>query len=577
MYSYRRHVLENRRLYAKCLVFMLLGISADAMSPVLISRLIDEGIFSARIGHALVLVVSLFLCFAARGVFKYVQEFTSDRISQAVIHDIRSDLVGHIERQNASFFRSNTPSELMSRVRHDAENIGFSFGFIGVFLVEIVIHCIVMMAFLLRISPQVFAVAIVMMPVIGLLAYREEAKGDAVFERISDETVALNRSAGEALGAIRTVKAFGCEEVERRRFSGHSRSFFHLNVSLETLFGRYDGAVSSLGRIMVALALLAGGVMTMGGDMSLGSLAAAMEYVNSLVWPMLEIGWVLTNVSQARASARKVSAVMNRHEEVPVRLPAMSRKDERGRNLEFDHVSYVVDGRRIVDDLSFSVNEGCSLGIMGATGSGKTTIVNLLMRFCDPTSGEIRIGGVDTTHLPVDELRRDIALVDQDIFLFSESVRENLKKGAQEELDDEAMMHAAALSQAHGFIDALSMKYDTVVGEKGVGLSGGQKQRLCIARALVRHSSVVVFDDSTSALDMETEKAVQHSLDTVSGDGVRIFIAHRISSVRNCDEIIFLDNGRVVERGTHESLMALGGLYCRTCMAQYGEASNERE
>ena len=543
---------------------MLLGISADAMSPVLISRLIDEGIFSARIGHALVLVASLFLCFAARGVFKYVQEFTSDRISQAVIHDIRSDLVDHIERQNASFFRSNTPSELMSRVRHDAENIGFSFGFIGVFLVEIVIHCIVMMAFLLSISPQVFAVAIVMMPVIGLLAYREEAKGDAVFERISDETVALNRSAGEALGAIRTVKAFGCEEVERRRFAGHSRSFFHLNVALETLFGRYDGAVSSLGRIMVALALLAGGVMTMRGDMTLGRLAAAMEYVNSLVWPMLEIGWVLTNVSQARAR-------------VPVRLPAMSRKDEHGSDLEFDHVSYVVDGCRIVDDLSFSVHEGCSLGIMGATGSGKTTIVNLLMRFCDPTSGEIRIGGVDTTRLPVDELRRDIALVDQDIFLFSESVRENLKKGAQDKLDDEEMMHAAALSQAHGFIDALAMKYDTVVGEKGVGLSGGQKQRLCIARALVRRSPVIVFDDSTSALDMETEKAVQHSLDTVSDDGVRIVIAHRISSVRDCDEIIFLDNGRVVERGTHESLMALGGLYCRTCMAQYGEASHERE
>ncbi len=232
---------------------------------------------------------------------------------------------------------------------------------------------------------------------------------------------------------------------------------------------------------------------------------------------------------------------------------------------------------QILDDVSFRVTEGHTLGIMGETGSGKSIIVKLLTRFMDPSSGVISIGGVDISHLPLEEVRGDVATVTQDVFLFSETIRENLKKGRQSDLSDEEMIHYSTLSDAHEFISRLEEEYDTVIGERGVGLSGGQKQRLCIARALLKKAPVLVLDDSTSALDMETEKEIQHSLRNLNSDGIKIIIAHRISAVRHADEIIYLEKGHIRERGTHEELMKLKGLYYETYVAQYSkeEADNE--
>ena len=285
---------------------------------------------------------------------------------------------------------------------------------------------------------------------------------------------------------------------------------------------------------------------------------------------MLELGWLVSSFANSNASARKIKEVLDNYDEVVVKEPIQMLPKE-DRTIEFEHVSLTIDGKAILKDINFKITKGKTLGIMGETGSGKSTIVNLLTRFLEPTSGVIRIGGVDITHLKTEELRANISTVTQDIFLFSETIRENLTKGKQGKISEEEMIKLATLSDANSFITRLESNYDTVIGERGVGLSGGQKQRLCIARALLKNSPILALDDSTSALDMETEKEIQHSLKSLNPDWIKLIIAHRISAVRKAEEIIYLENGKIVERGTHDELMALKGRYYSTFIAQYSD------
>jgi len=235
----------------------------------------------------------------------------------------------------------------------------------------------------------------------------------------------------------------------------------------------------------------------------------------------------------------------------------------------FDHVSFKLDGKQILSDISFSVKEGKTLGIMGATGSGKSSIINMLHRFYDTTEGSVRLDGVDIRKISLRQLRRSVAVVLQDVFLFSDTIEENIKMGNRSTMQMDEIKSAAASAQASSFIEKMDEQYETVIGERGVGLSGGQKQRISIARALSKHSPILVMDDSTSALDMETEHEIQKTLNSLK-DTTKIIIAHRISAVCHADEIIYLQDGRIAERGTHEELLAKKGLYYDTYMAQYG-------
>ncbi|MGN0907499.1 MAG: ABC transporter ATP-binding protein [Bullifex sp.] len=558
--------LKMKGLYIVSLTGLILGIAFDAAVPEVIGQLVDLVMIQDLRDKAPLLLLLLFLCHALRGVAKYIEEYASDKLSQGMTHSVRTILMDHISRQNGVFFRENTPGDILTRVRHDSEQLGFAFGFCLIFLLEITVHTITMAVCLVLVSPLMAVPAFLFLPVIGYLAWKREVRTGKLYEHISDETALMNQTASEALVGIRTVRAFNRHEHEKKRFSARNRHYYELNVNLENLDMRYDAAMRTLSRVMYAVTILFGSVLVMNGRLTLGLLASAVTYVNNLVWPMMEIGWVMNEMASSSAAAKKIDALLSSHHEV---LSGNDGEVPSSFDLVYDSVSLKCGDEVLINNISFTLPMGKTLGIMGATGSGKSVLVNLLSRFMDPTSGRITLGGKDISTLDVSMLRKQVSFVTQDVFLFSETVRENLKKGRLDEISDAEMVECAIKADAHSFVTKLEKGYDTVIGERGVGLSGGQKQRLSIARALLKGSPILVLDDATSALDSETERSLQKVLGECTGMS-RIIIGHRISSVRNADEIIYLENGRIAERGNHDELMALGGLYHDTFVSQYG-------
>ena len=309
------------------------------------------------------------------------------------------------------------------------------------------------------------------------------------------------------------------------------------------------------------------------GQISLGQLGTFIEYANNIVWPMEILGWVVNTMAAAVTSNKKINRILE--EKAAVTSPENPEilKEVKG-DLEFSHVSLKLQDQKILEDVSFHLPAGKTLGIMGMTGAGKTSMVNLIERFHDVTEGEVRLDGVDVRRLDLGQLRGSAAVVMQNVFLFSDTVSENIRIGSRSWMERSHIEKAARAADAHGFVSALPEEYDTIIGEKGVGLSGGQKQRLSIARALAKKAPILILDDATSALDMETEHAIQQQL-KARDNVTKLIIAHRISAVRHADEIVILQEGRIAERGTHESLLQKKGLYYDTYVAQYEEPKTE--
>ncbi|MBR5098588.1 MAG: ABC transporter ATP-binding protein [Spirochaetales bacterium] len=567
-----KYARKQWKLYLTSIIFLVIGVYLNALGPKYIRDIIDKCIVGGRGDLFFSIAIPMLVVYLVTGVAKYIQEFSSDCISSAMQRCMREETFRSILAEDQYFFRENNPGELMSRTKQDIETVGFTTGFIAMFFIEIVFHVIYMAYCLISINPSGAIPALVIMPIIGVLAIISEPKGDKLSDKRSDDIADMNQSATESLSGIRTVKAFGREKEEAVRFDKSNRSFLRHSLKLDFLWANWITPMEALARIMLYLAILLSGIQVIRGKMTLGELSAVTSYTSELAWPMMELGWLLTEFAAARVSLRKISKILDAKPRIK---NGEKHLDKPSGDLEFDHVSLTADnGAVILDDVSFHLKSGRTLGIMGATGSGKSTIANLAMRFIDPTSGSIRTDGNDLRELDLDSARCGQAIVTQDIFLFSDTITSNLDKGQKGLLSQDVLEESAKDAAAHDFISRLSEGYDTVIGEKGVGLSGGQKQRVSIARAFASGRPLLIFDDATSALDMETEKKVQRAI-RHHRNLTMMIIAHRISAVRDADEIIILDHGRIVERGTHDSLMALKGNYYKTYMTQYPEEEEE--
>lgn len=554
--------------YVFAVASMVTAIALDMLYPKITQKIVDDVILGGQMEILTKLLTGIVLVGIGRSIFGYCKEFTFDFLSSKIGAEMRKDLFNHIQTLSMRYFDDTNTGELMARVKDDVDKIQNALGYVGMLLIEVTIHVVFVLYCMFSLNWKMAFLPVTVMLCCAVVAIIMERKLDKVYEDISEENAVLTTVAEENLAGVRTVKAFAKEDYEIKKFLSHNERYYNLNITQSKVLVRYYPLFQFVGKVLPVAITILGGISVMNGNMSLGALVAYVEYSRNCTWPMEMMGWLTNDLSSAVASYKKIKKIYEVKPEIEDSRNVVTLDHVSG-NVEFDHVSFKLDGKQILSDISFSVKEGKTLGIMGATGSGKSSIINMLHRFYDTTEGSVRLDGVDIRKISLRQLRRSVAVVLQDVFLFSDTIEENIKMGNCSTMQMDEIKSAAASAQASSFIEKMDEQYETVIGERGVGLSGGQKQRISIARALSKHSPILVMDDSTSALDMETEHEIQKTLNSLK-DTTKIIIAHRISAVCHADEIIYLQDGRIAERGTHEELLAKKGLYYDTYMAQYG-------
>ena len=588
-------------LYLIALLAMTAGTMLDQAAPLIVQHIIDDVLIAKKMEVLNFLLLGILGIGVGRCIFQYTKEYACDYAGSKIASEVRINLFQKIQSLSANFFDGINSGELMSRVKDDVDRIWDIAAFMGILMAEVFIRTMTTIIFMVRINWQLALIPIVGMIGSGVIAIMMEKQLDDLYGAVMQEGSEMNNTAAENLAGVRTVKAFAREGFEIAKFHKHNQKFYELNIDLSRVFVKYNPMIQTITRLLSVISLLLGGLIVMKGNplqggakMSVGELIAFTQYVGGMIWPMEMLGWLTNGFSSAKASVKRLNKIY-------AELPDITENSELAKNtqgddaeladamfsqfdiagdISFEHVTYSpvvecsrsecientaesdnnvvsirpsdysttgkTETRKILDDVSFDIKAGQTLGIMGSTGSGKTTIINLLKRMYDVTDGSIKLDGIDIRELPLPTLRRAISCVMQDIFLFSDTIDGNIRLGARESITTAEVRSALNQSHASECVDKMEEKENTVIGERGVGLSGGQKQRITIARALARKTPVLVLDDSTSALDTETEQEIQGVLAELSGM-TKIIIAHRISAVRKADKIIVLDKGRVAE------------------------------
>ena len=574
MKKIRTYLWEHKLAFGLAILAMIISISLDMLSPKLTQSMIDD----VLLGGHMDLLTPLLLAYAGVGVgrfiFQYVKEYTFDLTGSKIAAQIRRAVFCHVQSLSTEFFDRTGTGELMSRIKDDVDHIWDGLTYVGMLMIEVIIHTSIVLFCMYSLNWKLAILPTIGMAASAIIAIYMEHRLDSVYESISEENATLNTVAEENLAGVRTVKAFAREKYEIGKFLSHNQRYYELNMEQSNIFVKYHPYISLISKILPISVLLFGGVQVMQGKFTLGELSAFFAYSNNIVWPMEMLGWLTNSLSYAVASNRRIQKLYEekpavKDPETPVVLPSVKGQ------ITFEHVSFhKADQHEILHDISFTVKPAKTVGIMGTTGAGKSSLIYLLQRLYDVTDGAIYLDGVNIKDLSLHQLRGAMSFVMQDVFLFSDTILENVKLGKKDTLTLSSIKEASRRAQASSFIEKMENQYDTVIGERGIGLSGGQKQRITIARALARKAPVLVLDDSTSALDMETEQCIHDTLRELK-DTTKIIIGHRISAVCHADEILILENGQIVERGTHDELLAKKGHYYQTFVAQYGVPESE--
>ena len=573
-----RYFKKYAFIYLIALLAMTASTFLDQMAPLVVQHIVDDVLLAHNIEPLKLLLLGILAIGVGRCIFQYTKEFLCDYAGSKIASEVRINLFQKIQSLSANFFDGINSGELMSRVKDDVDRIWDIAAYMGILLAEVVIRTVTTIYFLFRINWQLALIPCAGMVAAAFIALKMEKKLDVLFGDLAQKNSELNNTAAENLAGVRTVKAFAREGFEINKFHKHNQKYYELNIDLSRVFVKYNPMIQVITRMLSVISLLLGGLILikgnpfMGGQkLTMGELIAFTQYVGGMIWPIEMLGWLTNGVASAKASIKRLNKIYAEMpdilDESKIEEDLLSPFDVAG-SVKFNNVTYKAGERNILEDVSFEIQAGQTLGIMGATGSGKTTIINLLKRMYDVSDGSIELDGVDIRQFPLATLRKSVACVMQDIFLFSDTIDGNIRLGERETMTTPTVRLALEKSHSAEFVDKMKDKEHTVIGERGVGLSGGQKQRITIARALARKTPILVLDDSTSALDTETEQDIQAVLAELSGM-TKIIIAHRISAVRKADKIIVLDGGKVCEEGTHEELLAKGGLYKETYDSQY--------
>ena len=545
------------------LAFVLVNIISimALITPLLTERIIDEFIPNGDLkGIALYAILVLGLA-TARAFVTFSQRFNIEYTAQKVIYDVRNRLYQHLQTLSFSFFDQNRTGELMSRMTSDVSTLerAMGMGFINLFSNALTILYTLIILFNKNI--QLTLMSLLFMPFLIWSVSQFAIKVRPTFRMVREQMGIFSASMQESITGVRVVKAFAQEEYEIEKFRIENRNYYDKNmvsVKLEAFYGPLMSFISTMGTVFL---IWYGGMKVVNGSISLGEWMVFNTLIAQLIQPVRMFGWLVSMVQRASASGQRIFEIIDTQSDVTDAPGSQVLPPLQG-HVRMEKVSFSYDNRiYVLEDVDLDVQPGQTIAILGSTGSGKSSLINLVPRFYDPQKGRILIDGHDLRDVTIDSLRRQIGIVLQETFLFNESLRNNISYG-RPEASLEEIIEAAKAAKIHDFISTLPQGYDTVVGERGVGLSGGQKQRMAIARALLMEAKVLILDESTSSVDTETERAIQQAFLKLTENCTTFVIAQRLSTIRNADRIIVLDKGRIVQEGTHDDLLKQeGGIY----------------
>lgn len=556
-----------RMIVGLILVFItaLLVLINPQISGMIVDEVI-EGQHYEKLGILLLIMIGVTL---VRSLLRFTFLMCFESSSQGLVYDMREEAYRKLMKEDFNFFNKNRTGDLMSRqtgdmdaVRHMVSHvIYFSFENILVFLMALV------MIFSVNVKMALCMLIVLPFTLAVTLSQRRHIK--PAFDRVRDCFSSLNAFAQETIAGNRVVKAFAKEDYELEKFDRENDGYRDAQLNAASIWMKYIPMFEVLSQCLTIILMIMGGFMVIDGEMTIGNMVTVNGYLWMLNSPLRQAGWIINDLQRFLTAIEKIYKVYTTEPDIKQPEHVVEKRKLKG-SVTFDHVNYYTNDDTVLKDISFHVEPGQTVGIIGATGSGKSSLINLICRFYDVNQGRVLVDDIDVRNLSLQTLRGNIGIAMQDVFLFSDTIEGNIAYG-NPDCTFEQVQAAAKIANADEFIREMPEGYDTIIGERGVGLSGGQKQRISLARAILKDPSIIILDDTTSAIDMETESLIQNELKKISDERTVFIIAHRISSIIHADQILVLDNGRLVERGTHEQLLAKKGYYSTVFHHQYGE------
>ena len=562
--------LKGYRIRMLLGLIMVIAVSSfHLINPYISGAIVDDVIYGGKTELLMGLVLLMVGATLLRTLLRYSYQLNFELISQRVIHKVRMNIYHKLQELDFAFFDKNRTGGLMARMTGETDMLRHFISWVIYSTVENISIFIYALIFMSMVSFKLMLLLLILTPLTAYFARKMSKKIRPAFFELREQFSRLNTVVQENISGNRVVKAFTKENYEIEKFDRENDEYKNRNLDIAKVQEKYIPILDFIAGSLTVVVILVGGLLVINNSITMGELVRFNGYIWMMNGPMRMLGTLVNDYQRFTTSADKILALLNTKPRISNSEHVVD-KDHINGTVEFRNVSFSYGDGDVLKDISFTAYPGQTVAIVGPTGSGKSTLISLIGRYYDCTEGEVLVDGINVKNIDLKLLRENVSVAMQDIFLFSDTIEGNIAYGVPD-ADMEQIISAARAADAHDFITSMPEGYDTIIGERGVGLSGGQKQRLALARAILKDPAILILDDTTSSVDMETEYNIQKTLKAISRNKTSFIIAHRVSSVKNADLILVLDKGRIIERGRHDELVRMKGNYYQVYMHQYGD------